>query len=237
MNKRDIFHIHTYRCGHAEMLSDEEYIKKAIELEADSISFTDHAPFPHDPFGNRMKYSELVEYLDTLHSLKLKYKGKIDIHIGLEIEYIPSFDAYYKDLTTNDKLEFLMLGQHFCELENGKYLFHLDKKHINRNEYILCGQSICEGIDTGYFDVVAHPDRIFRKKVWDTSCDVVAKKIIETAKENNVLLEKNYSSMANENYYRNEFWNLASGVSIIYGYDAHSVEEMERIYINDIHNR
>ena len=51
------------------------------------------------------------------------------------------------------------------------------------------------------------------------------------------MLEKNYSSMANENYYRNEFWNLASGVSIIYGYDAHSVEEMERIYINDIHNR
>jgi histidinol-phosphatase (PHP family) len=53
--------VHTYRCGHAENVSDEEYIKKAISLGASGIWFTDHAPFPGDPFGNRMKYSELDE--------------------------------------------------------------------------------------------------------------------------------------------------------------------------------
>lgn len=46
----DIFHVHTYRCGHAEEVGDEEYVIKAIELGATGIWFTDHAPFPGDPF-------------------------------------------------------------------------------------------------------------------------------------------------------------------------------------------
>ena len=66
----DIFHVHTFRCGHAEDISDKKYIEKAIELGATGIWFTDHAPFPGDPFGNRMKYSELEEYVSTL----LRYK-------------------------------------------------------------------------------------------------------------------------------------------------------------------
>ena len=45
MNKT-AFHVHTYRCGHAENISDETYVKKAIELGVKSIWFTDHAPFP-----------------------------------------------------------------------------------------------------------------------------------------------------------------------------------------------
>ena len=31
MNKT-AFHVHTYRCGHAEHIPDEAYVKKAIEL-------------------------------------------------------------------------------------------------------------------------------------------------------------------------------------------------------------
>ena len=53
MNKT-AFHVHTYRCGHAENISDETYVKKAIELGVKSIWFTDHAPFPDNPFGARM---------------------------------------------------------------------------------------------------------------------------------------------------------------------------------------
>ena len=30
------------------------YVKRAIELGAHSIWFSDHSPFPGDPFGNRM---------------------------------------------------------------------------------------------------------------------------------------------------------------------------------------
>ena len=88
----DIFHIHTYRCGHAKDVDDEAYVMKAIDFSAKGIWFTDHAPFPGDPFGNRMRYDQLEEYLGSLTILKEKYKGIIDIHIGLEIENFPSFN-------------------------------------------------------------------------------------------------------------------------------------------------
>ena len=52
----NIFHIHSFRCGHAENIPDNYYIMKAIELKADEIWFTDHSPFPNNPFGARMKF-------------------------------------------------------------------------------------------------------------------------------------------------------------------------------------
>lgn len=90
MNNNNLFHIHTYRCGHAENINDEKYILKAIEKQYTDIWFSDHAPFPNNPFGGRMKFEELNEY---------------------------------------------------------KYL----------------GNAIIKGIQSEYFDYIAHPDRIFRK--------------------------------------------------------------------------
>lgn len=87
----DIFHVHTYRCIYAEDVSNELYIKKAIELGADRITFTDHAPFPGNIFHNRMEYEQLPEYVNTLRQLKRKYEGQIIVRTGLEIEYLPGF--------------------------------------------------------------------------------------------------------------------------------------------------
>lgn len=58
-----IFYVHTWRCGHASNEPERAYIESAIELKAKSIIFTDHAPFPNDPFTGRMRYfyTERVE--------------------------------------------------------------------------------------------------------------------------------------------------------------------------------
>ena len=71
--EKNIFHVHTFRCGHAENVPDKAYVEVALELGASDIWFTDHAPFPNDPFGARMKFSELNEYLRTLTELKEQY--------------------------------------------------------------------------------------------------------------------------------------------------------------------
>lgn len=228
---KDIFHVHTYRCGHAEKVSDEDYIKKAIELRANSITFTDHAPFPNDPFNNRMKYCELVEYISTLQALRMKYEDEITVKIGLEIEYLPSFKCYYEYLKDLKSLDVLLLGQHFSEVGKNKYLFELDKDEIKRSEYLLCGEAIKEGIETNFFDVVAHPDRIFRNKSWDASCNKLSEEIVELTNKNKIVLEKNLSSMEKKNYYRKEFWNIAKDSKTIYGYDAHCIKDIEnRVY-------
>ena len=94
MNNKTIFHVHTYRCKHAGKEREIEYVKKAIEFGAKEIVFTDHAPFPNNPFNYRMTMDELSEYVAVLQELKLQYAEQINIKIGLEIEYIPSYMDY-----------------------------------------------------------------------------------------------------------------------------------------------
>ena len=184
-----IFHVHTYRCGHAANIPDEEYIVKAISMLAKDIWFTDHSPFPGDPFGNRMKYSQLEEYIDTLSKLKNKYKDVISVHIGLEIEYFPSFDDYYKDLFHDKRLEILLLGQHMYELDDGMYNFDLLPKQRMSLEMEGITNALIQGMNTGYFSICAHPDRTFRyQNVWDNKSIQCAKRIIKAAYKNNVVL-------------------------------------------------
>lgn len=87
------------------------------------------------------------------------------------------------------------------------------------------------GMETGLFQVVAHPDQIFRRmKKWNAEMDAISKEIKECAASTGVLLEKNISNMLErkKRVYRKEFWEeLPDKLQIIYGVDAHSVTEME----------
>ena len=232
IGEKDIFHVHTYRCGHAENVSDEEYVKRAIAIGATGIWFTDHAPFPGDPFGNRMKYSELDEYIETLSELKKKYQGKLDIHIGLETEYFPSFDdaGYYKELKARENFDMLLLGEHMAETEPGEYTFSWDKDKLNAEEYIALGNAQIQGINSGYFDAVAHPDRIFRRqKTWSEDMDTMAGKIIACACKMNIPIEINEASKHQNNHFRKEFWDKAEAAQVIHGVDAHAIDELRML--------
>ena len=224
----DIFHVHSFRCGHAQHISDEAYITKAIQQGATGIWFTDHAPFPGDPFGNRMAYRELTEYVSTLSDYKSKYAGKIKIHIGLEIEYFPSYQSYYEDLRANRQIELLLLGQHMAEEKRGQYTFDWSSQRLEQEEYSVLGQAISEGIRSGYFGAVAHPDRIFRRRTkWDCDMQKSAMDIINVAKHQGVPLEINVDSMRRSNHYWPQFWEIASGhVKTITGVDAHTVKDI-----------
>lgn len=234
---RELFHIHTYRCGHAENILDEQYILKAIELEADSITFTDHAPFPYDIFGGRMKYRELPEYISSITELKDKYKEQIIIKLGLEIEYLPSFYEYYQELSKIKEIDLLMIGQHFYEVEPGKYSFSFPE--LQSREHIGCINAIIEGIDTGLFEVVAHPDRAFRRiSKWDEVCNSLSKTMANKALEKNVLLEFNLASKEKNNCWWPEFWEMIDSKNkIIEGLDAHYLKELERKIIIGIERK
>ena len=230
-----VFHVHSYRCGHAQTVPDDMYVKRAISLNARSIWFSDHSPFPGDPFGNRMNMSELDEYLTTLLQLKREYAGRIEIHIGLEIEYFPSYDmaGYYKDLCDDKRIEFLMLGQHMAETGINEYTFSWDKTRLFDEEYRALGEAIVTGIESGYFNYVAHPDRIFRrKKSWDESMSKMSLRIINAASKSNIPLEINMHSVATKYHYWKEFWKLVPDETLVFtGLDVHSLDELTRRYL------
>ena len=124
---KTIFHVHGHRCKHASGEPESEYIKRAVELGAEVIVFTDHAPFPENPFNYRMALNELKEYVQTLQELKVQYMDFIEVKIGLEIEYIPIYVDYYRELKEKWGMDILLLGQHFALLPDGSYTFELSK--------------------------------------------------------------------------------------------------------------
>lgn len=226
--ENEIFHVHTWRCKHASEEKDYEYVEKAIDLGASRIVFTDHSPFLDNPFRSRMDIEQLTEYISSLNQLQKEFREKIEIKIGLEVEYLPSFHEFYAELVKIEGLDLLMLGQHMFEHEDGSWSF-ADKEQSG--EYIGLCNAIVEGIKTGYFDVVAHPDRSFRRcKDWTEDMMQASAEIVMAAKNYNVLLERNYSSMKHKKHYWKQFWSKETVANSIYGYDAHSVAEMETIW-------
>lgn len=223
-----VFHVHTFRCKHAENVPDETYVKRALELRAGDIWFTDHAPFPGDPFGLRMAYEEFPEYLDTLSALREKYAGQIRVHIGLEIEYFEQFADYYRELYENPAIELLLLGQHMAAVGLERYSFSLPKEELDEKEAQYLVKALVQGMNTGYFQVCAHPDRSFRRrKEWSPELEELSKELIHAAQVNHVTLEHNLSSMRTPHHYWEEFWALVPGeVSTIVGCDAHKVSEL-----------
>ena len=239
---KHIFHVHTYRCKHASDETDEEYVKTALRLKADKITFTDHSPFPGNPFGNRMDIEQLSEYIESLKLLKEKYQHKINIEYGLEVEYLPSMVTFYEELKTVG-LSQLIIGQHFYQHTDGTYSFADDKDYNMTNEHLGCCKAMIDGIKSGLFTVVAHPDRVFRRcKTWTQEMTDISKELISKAAYNNVILEKNMASYekllekSNYTYWRKDFWDLVDAynqthkktVKTIVGLDAHSTEDMVR---------
>ena len=235
---KNAFHVHSFRCGHAEEVSDEEYIKTAIALGAREIWFTDHAPFPGDPFGARMRLDDLAEYVPTLTALREKYPD-IKIHIGLETEYFPVFDSegYYKRLKEEYGIEMLLLGQHMAQISSGppvRYSFSQSTEVLEKNEFRQLGEAIALGIKSGYFGAVAHPDRIFRRcSEWTEEMDMISDKIIQAAFDADIPLEINLSSLEDPRFYRTRFWKRLKGIEkTIIGLDAHYISELKNRFTN-----
>ncbi len=121
-------HIHTPFCPHGSNDTFDQYIQRAISLNYTQITFTEHAPLPHgfiDTTPDKdsgMKESDLLAYFEELASLKEKYKNKISILSGLEVDYI---EGYEKETTEflNKYGSFLddsILSVHFL-VHNGKW--------------------------------------------------------------------------------------------------------------------
>ena len=218
------FHVHTARCGHASSDTEEDYIKYAIKNGMRMIAFTDHIPFPGDPFTGRMKINELDEYIYVIDQLKEKYKKQIEIYSGFEVEYIPEYLSYYREV--RKKVDIMILGQHHAKMENGCYTFErsVDKSKIH--DVIL--RAVVEGMRTGLFSVLAHPDRYFHSaEDWTEKDEQFKDQIFQLAKTECIKLERNLGVYEKTGYNMNFWSNLPSGVQTIYGLDAHSLDGMK----------
>ena len=91
------YHTHHERCGHA-VGKLEEYVQRGIEIGLSQIGLSDHMPLLHvdpDQYYPEMAMSmdELPRYVEECFTLKERYRGQIEVRVGLEGDYIEGWET------------------------------------------------------------------------------------------------------------------------------------------------
>ena len=216
------YHTHTRRCYHA-MDSEEDYIKAAIRSGYSELGFSDHTPWRYDSSFHstmRMEEDKLEGYINTLLKLREKYKNQISIKIGLECEYFPKYMDWLKQTLKDYPIDYIILGNHYDETDETGIYFG---RPLNKQQLTKYVDSCIEGMKTGLYSYVAHPDLAF----YDTQDPFYIqemKRLCLCAKEYQLPLEFNLLGYKTNRQYPNDtFFNIVKEVNnqVIIGTDAH----------------
>ncbi|MBR3552586.1 MAG: histidinol-phosphatase [Clostridia bacterium] len=222
------YHTHTTRCMHAKG-SDEDFVKAAIEAGFDRIGFSDHTPWNYQGFvsGMRMHKAELPGYVGSVRALQEKYRGQIEILLGLECEYFRPRMDWLKEQIAQYGLDYIILGHHFTKDEpRGTYNGSLHTPAQLRTY----AQDVLDAMESGLFAYIAHPDIFMRGyPVFDKTCEKISRAIIEKALATDTPLEFNLLGLSHGNadgkqgYPFPAFWRMAgeAHVKAIVGVDEH----------------
>lgn len=221
------YHTHTARCHHAGG-TEEEYVQRAIESGVKILGFSDHTPywFQGTYYSHmRMFRHELEEYVQVVKDLREKYADRIQILLGVECEYYPSyFEETVKHLREAG-IEYMIQGQHWVgDEENEPYCGRATDDETVLERFV--DQSI-EGMKTGLFTYLAHPDLIYYVGD-DASYLRHMERLCKAAKELDMPLELNLLGFrARRNYPDARFWKLAgeAGCKVMLGCDAHMPQD------------
>ncbi len=224
------FHTHTTRCNHAYG-TEREYIEAAIEKGFKVLGFSDHVPQPFPDYVSsvRMAMDDIPDYTGTLLRLRDEYSGRIKILIGYEVEYTKKYFGTLIKKLREFPLDYIIQGQHFSPDEpNGFYAGEQTDDESRLRDYV---DLTVEGMGTGLFSYLAHPDLINftgSEKLYMEQME----KLVAASIDFDVPLEVNMLGFATgRNYPCDRFFSLASsmGAKFIVGCDAHSPDQIRQI--------
>ena len=179
INNKTNYHTHCDFCdGKAPM---EMFVQEAIKQGMTSYGVSSHAPFP---FPNEwcLAPEKVDDYIAEFHRLKEKYGERIDLYLGLEIDYLNDelspAGEYYKKLP----LDYRIGSVHFVIADDGTPV----DTDGNPERFISYVNTYFQGniievvirffeqnmkmIEQGGFDFMGHPDKIsFNGSHYDVS--------------------------------------------------------------------
>ena len=220
------YHTHTFRCNHARG-TEREYIETAISRGVKVLGFSDHVPYPFPDgreSGYRIPRAQLEDYVTTLETLRREYAGQIELHIGFEAEYYPAFHADLLAYLEPYPYEYLIMGQHFIknEIDSGSYC----GGHVGPEVPWEYARQVVEGLKTGDFTYLAHPDLPSNTEHGKDYLDAM-EWLCRECLALDIPLELNFLGLADGRAYPSrDFWEIAGrvGNKVIFGCDAHDAD-------------
>ena len=185
-------HTHTIRCKHAKGYP-EDYAKAARAQGIRVLGMTDHTPFPDDRvIMIRMGIAELDDYIREVHEVQAAFPD-LRILLGLECEYFPEFDYFYKMMLEEKKMDYLIGSVHFYSYK-GKVQGFWGGFKMDREALMCYADAYIQMMESGHFFFGAHPDT-FGATIdqWNEDCEACAEKICTAAVRLGIPLEINVS--------------------------------------------
>jgi len=259
-------HTHTQFCPHGCGDHVENMIEKAIQLGFEEYHITEHTPIP-DSFvkilepkkalygGGSMPESEADRYIKEMLDVKQKYKNKIMIKIGFEVEYLPTEIAWTKNFLQEygKYCDAGLISVHCMEALNDWRC--IDHSPDDVNNYLIPKYGSLENYQKAYYELVREsvlvdlgkykPQKIghltvvdkFKKVIGVPNSAAIDKQrfeLLRLIKEKNYCLDYNHSGLfkplCGETYPPIAVVEQAVqlGISLVYGSDAHGVDDVGR---------
>lgn len=206
------YHVHTPYCGHAKG-KIIDYVHSAIAAGLHEIGFSDHLGryYLTKPQKKRfwdwgMDERDLARYVAELLDLREIFRDRIAIKIGLEVDYVEGAEDHIGPIISCYPLDFLLGSVHCLPLLGWQHLSSYAKAadtSVIYKEYFRCARA---AIRSGIFNVLAHPDFIWRYVDWPGDARLPFEEIdalVRTASEYKHVIEINANAF---------LWSLANKV-------------------------
>lgn len=267
--KRD-GHTHTHFCRHASGEETEAFILKAIEQGFTMYSLTEHLPLSEKflegiPYSQEWKDSlrildnDFDAYIRAMEKLRKKYKDRIQLLIGAEVDYLPEHIDYTNMMLKEygPYLEDSLLSVHLLkgnkgwravdhspeDFEEGLIRYYGSYDKVQAEYYRAVKESLLADLGpykpkrighltlTNKFQCCFNPDKCLSTDVKPLILD-----ILDCVKKNGYSLDVNTAGLYKENcreIYPSP-WIIANAlkrdIPLIYGSDSHAVADVGRAY-------
>lgn len=159
-NMRADVHMHS-SFSHDSQTGPEEMIQAAIEKGLEMICFTDHFDKDDMEWGEESIFDP-EEYFRVLPPLREKYRGRIDVRIGVELGLRPYLGGYYREFVTEYPFDLVIGSVHSVDSSDpatGRLFENRTDEEAYRAAFLETLEDIRAFRD---FDVLGHLDYVIR---------------------------------------------------------------------------
>lgn len=233
MRMKANYHTHSRWCKHG-VGEIEDFVEVALGHGFQELAITEHVPHRSNADAYRLQWEEFPAFDKALNKAKESYKDKIRLIKGFECEYFSESLDDYRIFREEYGYELFILGHH----RSNKHREIDNFRRKGTYELALYADEVCEGLETGLFNFLAHPDLILLNyPTWDKHAETCMRQIFSTCERLNIPVEINGNGCRDDRGYpyKNAFLlSKEYNLNYLINTDAHEPEHMAKWVIEKV---